>query len=173
MARLRLLIPLTLCAALLSACGPVWRKEIRGVIVDAESKEPIEGALVVYAIRSRDRKFFSISHWYPIGQSTTTTDAEGRFVFERKLVRLFHPWWWVAQLLDYPCCGYLDIAHEQYGWQMESSLTSTMDYKDLRLEFSKDGYRLTPDSEPCIWTEGVCSRICDTINWGTRTRPCR
>lgn len=172
MARLRLLIPLTLASVLLSACGPAWREGGEGFVLDAETGEPVEGALVIYGLGDQvPGPGFLGLRFRTYGERTTFTDEKGHFEFENEVVEWFHGWWWP----DHDIWPYvLQVAHPKYGvrnygdnlegdaFYLKTSLKKAGPIRFLVGD--KKNYDTWEDGYCAFDSPEICLRICNVLH---------
>jgi len=165
----------TLMAASCAACGGgiYSSAPISGQVVDAQSKQPLEGVAVV-----AEWQIFGGGHGQQVGRVMlleSVTDAQGRYRFEAWGPRVVAPWHWLGRAMPY-----LHFYKRGYNFKSESNgdayaphyvplpdpLISVWDGKVIELErFSGElslrsdfvelmraGHLYTaPDDDPCAW----------------------
>jgi hypothetical protein len=76
---------LIIAVSILSGCTSLKTPEIRGVVVDAETKKPVEGAWISSTLSIKTKTIGGdVSSYLSVDPPHTRTDKEGKFVIPAK-----------------------------------------------------------------------------------------
>lgn len=154
--------------ALLGGCAPLYSPHLSGRIVDAQSNQPVPGAelfthLEVQGLGGGEPNVGSTpDRW-------TTTDAEGRFTFERKLIDPFFSYFITRVEPTPPLLVvdrrygkiYLEVPDDKAQWSDLSFAVSPRRASFLYFESRREWPSL------CSGWEEACTRMCD-IAYGAK-----
>jgi len=84
MKKIEIILGLLICAILISGCS-IRTPEIHGVVLDAETKQPVEGAWVTSTLGIKTKTIGGDSHTYlSVDLPHTRSDKDGKFVIPGK-----------------------------------------------------------------------------------------
>ena len=162
---LQVLQRIGLCAlavATLASCAPLYAPRLEGRLLDSQTKQPVSDAYVFTHLGVQARFSFE-----PVSGSTrgrwTTTDGEGRFVFERILVDRWFSYWH-TRVEPKPL---LFLVDRRYGQMYLHLPKDDSLWTELSFELSPEPISLQdfedPNDWPSVcrgWDRSACTQMC-------------